>query len=156
RIAKIDEPSDVAQLRRLEPTPAFLESVVAHGGEIVTVGPFRAFLHPTRADDWANYATPVDPMDDDSETASALEWLRRLYIERERTLRFEFNEPLWPQLAPVLERSGLTLQDREPIMLLTLPEFRSFSNPDVVVRFLHAMDAEADLAAFQSIFSQVL
>ncbi|TMC66188.1 MAG: GNAT family N-acetyltransferase [Chloroflexota bacterium] len=101
---------------------------------VEVIGPFRAI--PGRAGELVgfNYALPVDPLDERLPTAIGA--LRSLYRARREPLRLEFNEETWPELGSALERAGLTLESRNPLMACEPQEFRPFTAPSVVVRFL--------------------
>lgn len=144
---------DLDDLRRLEPTQSWLEDFAAHGGETIQVGPFLALINGGLLG--FDYAAPTEPLRAE-EVPGAVGELRRLFSSRGRALRVELNEPLFPQLPALLERAGLTLTEREPLLLLTPGDFRPISNPEVHVRFLQADDDEADLVAYRSIFNEVL
>jgi len=101
---------------------------------VEVIGPFRAI--PGRAGELVgfNYALPVDPLDE--RLPIAIGALRSLYQARREPLRLEFNEETWPELGSALERAGLTLESRNPLMACEPQEFRPFTAPSVVVRFL--------------------
>jgi ribosomal protein S18 acetylase RimI-like enzyme len=98
------------------------------------VGPFRAIPGRTGELVGFNYALPVDPLDE--RLPSAIGALRARYRARHEPLRLEFNEETWPELGAALERAGLMLESRNPLMACEPPEFRPFTAPSVVVRFL--------------------
>jgi ribosomal protein S18 acetylase RimI-like enzyme len=81
-----------------------------------------------------NYALPVDPLDE--RLPSAIGALRARYRAQNEPLRLEFNEETWPELGAALERAGLTLESRNPLMACEPQQFRPFTAPSVVVRFL--------------------
>jgi ribosomal protein S18 acetylase RimI-like enzyme len=101
---------------------------------VEVIGPFRAI--PGRAGELVgfNYALPVDSLDE--RLPAAIDALRSLYRARHEPLRLEFNEQLWPGLGAALERTGLTLESRNPLMACGPEEFRPFMAPSVRVRFL--------------------
>ncbi|MBV9278632.1 MAG: GNAT family N-acetyltransferase [Chloroflexi bacterium] len=150
------EPIVLDQLRRLEPTDAFFDTIRALGDEVVPVGPFRAILDPRTDEIWASQAVPVEPLGSAAEAAEHVGALRRLFAARGRTTSVEFNEPLWPELPALLEGAGLVEYEREPLMLCTREGFRPYANPEATVRFLQPHDPDADLSAFQAIFFEVL
>ena len=148
--------ADLDQLRRLEPAVSWQAKMIAHWGEVIAVGPFLALLHRDTDSIWLNYAAPREPLGSDEEVAEGLGELGRIFADRKRVLRIGFNERLFPRLPRLLEEHGFTLQERAPFMICTQSDFRPLSNPDVSVRFLRATDSDSDLAAYQSIVSQVL
>jgi ribosomal protein S18 acetylase RimI-like enzyme len=100
------------------------------------VGPFRAIPGRTGEMVGFNYALPVDPLDD--RLPAAIAALRALYRARHERLRLEFNEETWPELSAALERAGLILESRNPLMACSPDGFQPFLAPSVVVRFLAA------------------
>jgi ribosomal protein S18 acetylase RimI-like enzyme len=101
---------------------------------VEVIGPFRAIPGRTGELVGFNYALPVDPLDE--RLAAAIRALRSLYQARHEPLRLEFNQETWPELGAALERAGLTLESRNPLMACEPEEFRPFSAPSVSVRFL--------------------
>lgn len=83
-----------------------------------------------------NYALPVDRPDE--RLPAAIGALRALYRARHEPLRLEFNEEMWPQLGAALERAGLILESRNPLMASEPDAFQPFVAPSVVVRFLES------------------
>ncbi len=143
-----DIPVDSAAIelaRRLEQSVSLAPTPEA---DTVTSGPFRCFFSPYTDDNQLNYAMPIAPLGTPDELAAAIETVRALFAERQRTLRFEFVEELWPGLAEALERAGLRLEGREPLMACTPDEFRPSLASDVEVRALTAADGDKDLATF--------
>src|SRR5687767_15913028 len=84
--------------------------------DVVDVGPFRAFLHPTQDLPWLSYVMPVAEPGDAGDVAAALATLRPLFATRKRVLRFEFSDVLWPTLPALLEAAGLELEDRKSVV----------------------------------------
>ena len=72
--------------------------------------------------------------------------MRTLFAARARKVRVEFVEELWPALADALQRAGLHLQAREPLMACMKSEFAPAAAAGVSVRLLSADDSDADLA----------
>jgi ribosomal protein S18 acetylase RimI-like enzyme len=97
-------------------------------------GPFRAIPGRTGEMVGFNYALPVDPLDET--LPAAIGALRRLYRVRHEPLRVEFNEATWPELGAALERAGLILESRNPLMACAPVEFQPYAAPSVTVRFL--------------------
>jgi ribosomal protein S18 acetylase RimI-like enzyme len=122
--------------------------------EVIDAGPFRALLH--RQDDmiWLNYAVPVAPLGEDGEIEAALHELASVFAARKRRLRFEFNALPWPRLGPVLERFGLHLHARHPLMVCTPTDLRPVAAPGVAVRLLGPTSPAADLLAFRTVLSE--
>jgi predicted GNAT family acetyltransferase len=119
--------------------------------DTVSAGCFRAFFSPHSPYAELNYAMPVALPAQSGDLAAAVEDLRHLFAARRRTLRVEFVEELWTGLADVLERAGLTLAAREPLMACAPAEFQPAAAPGVAVRALVAGDPDAALAAFIAI-----
>jgi ribosomal protein S18 acetylase RimI-like enzyme len=101
---------------------------------IEVVGPFRAIPGRTGELVGFNYALPVDPLDE--RLPAAIGALRSRYRALHEPLRLEFNEETWPELPPALERAGLVLESRNPLMACEPDEFRPITAGSVVVRFL--------------------
>lgn len=135
-------------LKRLEPS---IEVMAAMGADIVTAGPFRAFLSPTSDSIWANYAAPIESMSSDDDVGHALQELRQMFRTRRRVFRMEFNTLLWPRLTSQLELAGLRACGHEPLYLCTATMFRPLFNGRVQVRFLRASDDVAVIASFEHI-----
>ncbi len=100
------------------------------------IAPFRAIPGRTGELVGFDYALPVDPLDERLPAATGA--LRALYRARHAPLRIEFNEQTWPQLGAALEGAGLVLESRNPLMACEPEEFRPFTAPSVVVRFLES------------------
>jgi GNAT superfamily N-acetyltransferase len=131
--------------RRLEQSVSLAS---APGCDTVISGPFRAFFDPHTAHNELNYAMPVAPLGSADELAAAISSLRQLFSERGRRLRVEFVEELWPELPAALERAGLALENREPLMACVPATFAPIAAPGVVVRALGPDDSDADLASY--------
>jgi ribosomal protein S18 acetylase RimI-like enzyme len=101
---------------------------------VEVVAPFRAIPGRTGELLGFNYALPVDPLDDRLPAAIDAVWAR--YRALHEPLRIEFNEETWPELGAALERAGLVVESRNPLMACEPEEFRPFAAPSVVVRFL--------------------
>lgn len=143
-------------LRRLEPTASSFDQAAGLGGEVVAVGPFRVIFSRSSENIWLNQAMPYEPLGSSEEVVARLQQLRQLFAERRRSPLLEFNEPLWPELPPLLDAAGFVEDGREPLMLCVPDDFRPFLNPAVAVRFLSGRDTDADLAAYRQIFGQVM
>ncbi len=116
--------------------------------EEIAAGPFRALIHPTSDVSWFSYAVPYGPLDDAAGVDEHLQDLRRLFHARERTFRFEFTESLWPTLPGVLERAGMVLEARHPLMLCTPDDLRLVKAEGVAVRYITEAD---DLGAYRAL-----
>jgi ribosomal protein S18 acetylase RimI-like enzyme len=135
-------------LRQIE---ANSNAAAAQHREVVAVGPFRALLEPNTNTTWLNYAVPTSPLEDAAAAGDALGELRRVFDARGRRLRFEFNEGVWPDLPVLLERAGLQLQARYPLMACTFADLRDIQASGVRVRLLDSGTMPADLRAYLSI-----
>ena len=141
--------SALALARRLEQSVSM--GPPPDGGEVVDVGPFRAFFAPHTDDPELNYTMPVAPLGATGEIMPAVETLRRAFGDRQRALRFEFFQGLWPTLPPILEQAGLRLAAAEPLMYCVPADLVLVAAPSVTVRLLTAADPDADLASYLSI-----
>jgi ribosomal protein S18 acetylase RimI-like enzyme len=146
--------ADRDNLRRLEPTSRWLTSFVAKGGTVMAAGPFRALLAPHLPG--SDYAAPTEPLGPEEDIVKGLHALRGIFADHGSVLRLEFNEPLFPSLPGLLEREGFEVEEREPLLLCPVSDFRPVFHPDVRARFLDARDDDSRLVAYQTIFSEVL
>jgi GNAT superfamily N-acetyltransferase len=107
---------------------------VAEFGESHRVGPFVTTINARDDLVWMNYALACGTGDasDDVDFNATIAQLRELFSARRRYLRFEFIEPLWPKLAEILERAGLVLQARLPLMVCTRSERTSRPRADTI------------------------
>jgi hypothetical protein len=87
----------------------------AEGRTRVACGPFEAFLSETTDDYLMSVATPVA---DEADWDAAIASLDRLFAARSRRLRLEYFEALHPGLQGALERVGLRVERRDPVMAL--------------------------------------
>jgi ribosomal protein S18 acetylase RimI-like enzyme len=126
-------------------------AVSARSRTTIDCGPFRALLDPATDMIWLNYAVPIGPLDDLDATAAALDDLRHVFANHDRTTRFEFNVLPWPTLAGLLERQGLQLQAQHPLLACTPDSLRPFAAPGVVVGWLADDTPQATLAAAMTI-----
>jgi ribosomal protein S18 acetylase RimI-like enzyme len=133
--------------RRLEQSISLAPMPTGTGLESLNCGAFRAWFTAYTDNPQANYAMPVAPTEP-AAFGAEVEALRTLFGSRVRKLRVEFVEELWPGLAPALQRSGLHLQAREPLMACTRSEFTPVVAPGVSVRLLAADSSDSELAAY--------
>lgn len=122
--------------------------VTARVRDVVRVGSFEALIDPSTDMTWLNYAVPIAPLGTKADVAESLGELRQVFATRQRTLRFEFTESLWPILPEALEQAGLQLEARQPMMLCTPSDFQPRQVSGVEVRLLAAADESKDLAAY--------
>jgi ribosomal protein S18 acetylase RimI-like enzyme len=98
---------------------AFLRVTASPGREIVDLGPFTAYFHPTDPLKYLNYAIPADGAEP---TAEDVERLREAFRERDGLPRLEWIEEAAPRVAEALEREGMTEELRTPLMELSRSE----------------------------------
>lgn len=128
--------------------------VAALGRDVIAVGSFQALIDPATDLTWLNYAVPVEPLGTKTEVAEVLEELREVFRERDRTLRFEFTESLWRTLPEVLEKAGLQLEVRHPMLLCTPADFQPAQVSGVEVRLLTNAEHPDTLATYISVRNQ--
>lgn len=138
---------DQASLPLLSRIAAGNADVLRAGDQTVRVGPFLSTFHPRSNMIWINYATPLEPVPP-GEVASLVEALRQEFRRRSRTLRFEFLEAMHPELGAALERAGLVLQSRSPLMVCGPGTLRRVAAQGVKVVSLRADDDDTVFAQF--------
>jgi ribosomal protein S18 acetylase RimI-like enzyme len=141
----------VQQLRRIEEINC---KVAAQGRDVIAVGSFQALIDLSTDMTWLNYAVPIEPLGTKAEVAEVLLELREVFTERDRTLRFEFTESLWPTLPELLEQAGLQLEARQPMMLCTPTEFQPYHASGVQVQLLTAADSTDTLETYLLVRNQ--
>ncbi|NNJ13503.1 GNAT family N-acetyltransferase [Chloroflexales bacterium ZM16-3] len=134
----------IALSRRCEESA---RAAAACGREVARFGPFEALIDLGTDLIWLNYAVPVEPVDDLPAAMAALEQLKAHFRSRGRRPRFEFNAAPWPELPALLESAGLTLQERQPMMVCRLADLRHPAIPGVTARLLDAGSPDADFLA---------
>jgi len=138
---------DTDLARRLEQSISLAPENTSTDVESVICGPFRAWFTSYTDNPQLNYAMPITPTESAAFVA-AIQALRVVFAERARKVRIEFVEELWPELATELQRSGMHLQAREPLMACAKAKFTPTAAPDVSVRALSVDDSDVDLATF--------
>jgi ribosomal protein S18 acetylase RimI-like enzyme len=109
--------------------------------EVVDYPPFRAWLNRSTNRPGLSYAMPVGPLGSTSQLADSVTQLRASFAARERVLRFEFVEQLWPRLSSALESSGLIVEAVEPVLACWQTAFLPYASPSVQVTPLDPADA---------------
>lgn len=127
--------------------------IAAQTRDLIAVGPFLALIDPSSDLTWLNYAVPVEPLER-LNLSELLSELQEVFTERDRTLRFEFTESLWPNLPQALEEAGLLLEVRHPMLLCTPSDFQPYQAPAVAVKMLTTADDTNTLTTFLSIRNQ--
>jgi ribosomal protein S18 acetylase RimI-like enzyme len=122
--------------------------------EVVDYPPFRAWLN--RSTNWPDlsYAMPVEPLGSAPIVADSVARLRAVFAARERVLRFEFVDQLWPTLSSALESSGLIVEAIEPVLACWQTEFLPHASPPVNVTPLDPADT-ATLETFLAVQNEV-
>jgi ribosomal protein S18 acetylase RimI-like enzyme len=139
------------QLRRIEQINT---KVVAQFSDVIAVGPFQAQIDPLCDMSWLNYAVPVAELGTKAEVAELLVELREVFTQRDRTLRLEFTESLWPTLPEILAEAGFRLEVRHPMMLCTPASFQPYQGKAVQVELLTDADEPKTLATYLSVRNQ--
>ena len=142
-----DATPQIELARKLEQSISLAPMPTGTGVESVNCGTFRAWFTSYTDNPQSNYAMPV-ALTDPAALGADVDALRTLFAARARKVRVEFVEELWPALADALQRAGLHLQAREPLMACIKSEFAPVAAPGVSVRLLSADDSDADLAAY--------
>jgi predicted GNAT family acetyltransferase len=142
-----DATPQIALARKLEQSISLAPMPTGTGVESVNCGTFRAWFTSYTDNPQLNYAMPV-ALTDPTELGAQVDALRALFAARARKVRVEFVEELWPALAAALQRAGLHLQAREPLMACMKSEFAPAAAPGVSVRLLSADGSDGELAAY--------
>jgi hypothetical protein len=140
----------LSQLERIEQSVS-LAPAESTAVEVVPCGPFRAFLSLHTDDPELNYAMQTTTSTDRQSLTAAIEALRRVFAARQRRLRLEFMEELWPDLSTAASRAGLQLANREPLMTCTPASFQPVAAPRVQVAFLRPEDDDTLLRVYLAI-----
>src|SRR6185369_11751589 len=137
------EKATLAALREIE--AGLVRAVPAGPGGRVRrrVGPFLATADPESAVFWMSQTYIVPPVAgerspeelSDEELAAAIAELRAFYREQRRRMRFEVFEPLYPALGPRLEKLGVPLRERLPLMLCMPGELRAVLTPGLEIEW---------------------
>lgn len=137
-----------------------LVTVGAQRREVVEVGPFQACLSPDSDEYLMSFAAPSGRAPGD--WGDAIAALQEAFSARDRVLRLEFFEELYPTLGPALEQAGIRKEKTAPALVLEREKLRpqlkatggTYVNvtPDLMERFLieqnraYGMDPESALA----------
>lgn len=130
----IQNHSAAATLERLQQWELTLLERAATEVPVDVIRPFRAIPGRTGELVGFNYALPVDPLD--RALPHAIAALRASYRARREPLRIEFNQEIWPGLAPALEAGGLRLESANPLMACLPTDFHPQVIAAVSVHFL--------------------
>jgi ribosomal protein S18 acetylase RimI-like enzyme len=139
-------------LRQLEQSVSLAPATDA---EAVVNGPFRAFFSPFTAEPQLNYAMPIALPEAPDGFVEALAALRQVFASRQRRLRLEFTEELWPSLAQAARQAGLDLVEREPLMICRPVEFQPAPPSGVSVALLTAQASDETLTGFARLRAEV-
>jgi predicted GNAT family acetyltransferase len=148
-----DAASRIELARKLEQSISLAPMPTRAGIESIRRGAFRAWFTVYTDNPEANYAMPVTATDP-AALGAEVDALRTLFAVRARRIRVEFVEELWPGLAVALQRSGLHLHAREPLMACMTSDFTPVDASGVNVRLLSADGSDAELAAYLHIADQ--
>ena len=102
---------DYRQLKQLETS---LRRVGEQGRKRVEVGPFTAFISASK-NPFMSFATPHT---DVSDWLDGVRSLCDVFSLREREVRLEYFQELYPSLAPALEAAGFGRDSAAPVMTL--------------------------------------
>lgn len=137
-------------LRRIEEINV---KVGAKNRDVIAVGAFQALIDRESELTWLNYAVPVEHLGRSSEEEEVIVELREVFRERDRTLRFEFIQSLYPTLPEILEQAGLNLEARHPMLLCTPADFQPNHALGVEVQLLDASE-ETNTSSYLSVRNQ--
>jgi predicted GNAT family acetyltransferase len=137
-------------LRQLEQSVSLAE-IADSDGYAIACEPLRAFFSPFSAEPELNYVMPIAQPALPDDFVTALRVARLLFANRQRRLRLEFTEELWPSLTRAAQQAGLTLVAREPLMVCRPDTFQPAPPSAVSVALLSPASSDAELAAWQRI-----
>ena len=123
---------------------------VPEGSEALSFGPFRALVSTGKADP-GSWITLVDASANEAETRKGLTKLRTILKRRNLPIEVEYNDAVFPQVAPWLKAGGLKLAETNPLMAVRPAAFKPFLAPEVHLTALGANATAAELEAFQNI-----
>jgi hypothetical protein len=109
-------PENLPLLREIQTT---LVEAFSRTRALENVGGFAFLRHPSDPLVWLNQSVPVGPCE-----ASDVRDLLRRYEETDRSPWFEFFPSLSPEVPLLLEKAGLHLLHRMPVMALQKQEYR--------------------------------
>jgi ribosomal protein S18 acetylase RimI-like enzyme len=116
--------------------------------EFVDFGPFCAYFDSLSDLIWSNYVAPVWPIESERQVKSAMRDIRAEFGRRERRVRFEFIEALWPNLGAMLVKQGLVVQTEQPLMVCSPRSFRPCEAREVRIAELTSTDDEKAMEVF--------
>jgi hypothetical protein len=102
--------------RALERIARAVLANAAVGRERTVVGPFVALVDTVSRSPRASPAVPDPDAAAVADWAAAVPALAAHFAARERRLRFEYFEDLFPDLGPLLEAAGWPLKSRDPLL----------------------------------------
>jgi GNAT superfamily N-acetyltransferase len=123
---------------------------VPEGSEALSFGPFRALVSTAKAEP-GGWITLVDGGATEAEMRKALTRLKATLKRRHVPIEIEYNDAVFPQVAPWLKASGLKLEETNPLMACRPVAFKPFAAPEVHLTALSATATPAELEAFQNI-----
>ena len=85
--------------------------------DVVYTGGFVSLFSKDEALVWINQTLPIGDCSPED-----VQSLLQVHVDRKREPFFEFCEDLWPAIPPLLERNGIVLLKRMPLMALTRDE----------------------------------
>jgi ribosomal protein S18 acetylase RimI-like enzyme len=141
----IAESSLPALLRRLELAS---NRAMSRTRKWVDVGAFRAYFDETSDLIWLNYAAPIQILGSETQTKRDVAALKKEFKRRQRKLRFEFIESLWPGLGTMLRTSGLRLEAAQPLMICSPATARRKKPADIRIQPLNENDQDGVLDTF--------
>jgi ribosomal protein S18 acetylase RimI-like enzyme len=116
--------------------------------EFVDFGPFCAYFDPLSDLIWLNYVAPVWPIESEREARSAMRDIRAEFDRRQRRVRFEFIQALWPNLGAMLIRQGLEVQTEQPLMICSPQSFKPCEAREVRIAELTSTDDDKAMEVF--------
>lgn len=142
------------QLSRLRKLESAANDTLLRTREWCDIGPFRAYFDALSDLIWLNYAAPIATLSSERGIRRAMGELRDEFAQRRRRLRFEFIEPLWPELPAILVQQGLVLQAQQLLMICTLDDLQLRDAGEIRIREIRATHDDATLAMFERVAAE--
>lgn len=117
----------------------------------ISIGPFRALIHPGEDEGPVAWITLVDPDPDEADAVRALTRLHTMVRRNTMGFEVEYDAMAFPQAAKWFIEAGMMLVERNPLMAVRPAAFAPYTTPHVAITRLRQHAKQAELDAFQRI-----